>query len=318
MTDLQPYEPRNTLEQADPTGGRLIAWAQAMNAAHQMGKALCTTSFVPKHFKDNAEDCAAAIMFGDEIGLTPGQALQNVYVISGKPSLYARAMVALVLSHGHEIWTEASSPQRVVVCGRRRGTSHVERVEWTTSKAQAAGYTTNSKYKTNPEAMLYARASGDVARRVAPDALAGIAYTVEEAELGESPNGTVTVSRADQPKRTAKRAQAAPPPADEPELDEATPAAEPAPTGDSTDAQRKNLHRLFGAVGWTEREDRLRAASVIIGRPLGSSNELMKDEASRLIDALEECVRTNDPQAALADLIEVTEAVEAEVVEDGG
>ena len=79
----------------DPTGGRLVAWASSLAAAHKIGAALCNTSFVPATFKGKPEEAAAAILFGDEIGLTPTQALQSVYVISGKPALYALASVLI-------------------------------------------------------------------------------------------------------------------------------------------------------------------------------------------------------------------------------
>jgi hypothetical protein len=278
-TDVERYETRNGLAPADPTGGRLVAWAHAASAAKQLADALCQTTFVPQHFRNKPDDGAAAIMYGDEIGFTPGQSLQNIYVISGKPSLYARAMVALVLSKGHEIWTEASSPQRVIVCGKRKGTNHVERVEWTRAKADQAGYTTNKKYTTDPESMLYARASGDVARRVAPDALAGIAYTVEELELGVG-NGTVTVT-AETRKRTAKRAQPVPP-ADEPDLDEQTTKV----TQGQTDGQHKKMHALFKEHGINTHEDRVAFATRAIGHTVESTNELDFNETSTVIDWL--------------------------------
>lgn len=286
-TDIERYEPQAEIATVDPTGGRLVSWAHAMHAAKQLADALSNTTFVPAVFRGKPDDAAAAIMYGDEVGFTPGQALQNIYVISGKPGLYARSMVALVLSRGHEIWTEASSPQRVIVCGKRRGTTHVERVEWTRAKAETAGYTSNKKYTTDPESMLYARASGDVARRIAPDALAGIAYTVEELELnGETP--AVTVTRADTPKRTAKRAAAKPAPeAEEPELDDKPPAEPTYDTGGITDAQRKKIGALMREADITDRSAALLYVGDVIGREISSRNDLTKDEASRVIDALE-------------------------------
>ena len=53
----------------DPTGGRLVAWAEGLAAAHRIGSALCQTAFAPKHFAGKPEEAAAAILFGDEVGL---------------------------------------------------------------------------------------------------------------------------------------------------------------------------------------------------------------------------------------------------------
>jgi hypothetical protein len=267
----------------DPTGGRLVAWAESMQAAHSLAKALCATSFVPKHFQGKAEDGAAAIMLGDEVGFSPLQALRSIYVVSGTPAMYARAMVALVLAHGHEVWTEKETDDEVTVCGQRRGSDKVERVSWTTARARKAGYTSNKKYETDPRAMLYARASGDVARRIAPDALAGIAYNVEELELEAAPAKRRTVKRAE------ATVSVVPEPDLEPELEPIT-AVDPAPDGPMTEQQSKKMHASFNELGITDREQRLAWTIDAIGREISTSSDLTKRDAMRLIDALEEAL----------------------------
>lgn len=266
----------------DPTGGRLVAWADGLAAAHRIGSALCETSFAPQHFRGKPGDAAAAILFGDEIGFTPTQALRSIYVVSGNPGLYAKAMVALVLSHGHEVWTDGSTDAQVTVCGRRKGTTHVEKVTWTTDRARKAGYTSNKKYETDPQAMLYARAAADVCRRIAPDSLAGISNTVEELEMEAAPSTAKSV------RRTKITAQVMPTP--EPDLEPEPPAVEVEPDP-ITDAQVKKIHVLVNAVGMGGNENRdrkLRAYAVITGRDIGSTTELTKAEASDIIRSLEQ------------------------------
>lgn len=216
----------------DPTGGRLVAWAASLAAAHRIGMALCETSFCPQHFRGKADEAAAAILFGDEIGLTPTQALRSVHVISGTPGLYARTMVALVQSRGHRVWTEKETETEVTVCGQRKGDTHVERSVWTLSRAQKAGYTRNAKYAQTPQDMLYARAAATICRRIAPDALAGLAVTVEELELEDGTPPTETQS-PEKP-RKARRAPLAPVP-EPPSLDEETPEAAEAATEQGDD-----------------------------------------------------------------------------------
>ena len=268
----------------DPTGGRLVAWAEGLAAAHRIGSALCSTAFAPAHFKGKPEEAAAAIMFGDEVGLSPTQALRSIFVISGTPSLYARQMAALVLHHGHEVWTVEKSDTKVTVSGKRRGSAHTISETWTTARAQKAGYTNNKKYATDPQAMLYARALADVCRQIAPDALAGLAYTVEEMEIAE-PAPTQRMNRA--------KAVAAPMP--EPDLDPPTLSADepiPAddttaePDGDHTKAQLAKIHILLGEQGMGERDAGLACLSDILDRPVASSKSLSKAEAHKVIEAL--------------------------------
>lgn len=200
-TELAPIQTHSSIQQT----------AANLSAAHQIATALAGTSFVPQHFRGKPDDCAAAILYGATVGMDAMTSLQNLYVIGGKPALYSRPMVGIVLSHGHEIWTETDTPERVVVCGRRKGSEVIERSEWTIDRARQAGYLSNKKYSTDPQAMLYARASGDVARKVAPDALLGLAYNVEELELSDTDEQPSGPRRVDS--EQVQSAQIAPPPA---------------------------------------------------------------------------------------------------------
>lgn len=299
MSELTVRRDTGEILPTDPTGGRLVAWAQAAGAAHDLAKALASTSFIPKHFQGNPGDATAAIILGDELGLSPISALRSIYVISGQPALYARTMVALVMSHGHRIWTVEDGPTKVTVAGQRRGSEHVEQVTWTVDRARKAGYTSNRKYETDPQAMLYARAAGDVARKIAPDVLAGVPYSAEEIELAEA--ATVTVSRDNTPRKVSRAKPAMPEPAEPPLEDEpgeaiddwpvteppytADPQPAPAPEAISP-AQLRMIGALMTKAGIADRDTALQVVEQTIGRRVESRKDLTKGEASRLIEAL--------------------------------
>jgi len=282
MTEIAHYQQPQPMS---ATGTGLVQWGEALTAAHRIGTALCSTAFAPAHFRGKPEEAAAAILYGAELGFSPTQALRSIFIIGGSPGLYAKQMVALVLTHGHEVWTEEKTDAKVTVKGKRAGSSHVITETWTTARAQKAGYTKNPKYGTDPQAMLYARAAADVCRQVAPDALAGLATSVEELEY-EQPLPTVRVSRA----------KPGPAPIPEPEFEQieavpATPEPDVEPPVDEdepliTDAQMKALHASFNDAGITERDVRLDYCRNLIGRDIESSKDLTKAEASRVIDAL--------------------------------
>lgn len=275
--------------------------AHELTAAHQIASAIASTSFVPVHFRGKPDECAVAILYGATVGFDPMTAVQQLYVIGGKPALYARAMVAIVLSKGHSLWVEEEEPGRVTVAGQRKGTEQVQRITWTTDDARRAGYTSNKKYETDPRAMLYARASGDIARRIAPDALMGMAYTVEELELGEVPATPAGPS----PRSGVSRLRAAVPPAERAE--QPAPSAEPAPVEDVHDAevvadepqadgitpqQLRKMTPLMREAGLTERAEALEFVIGVIGRDVTSRNDLTKAEAGKVIDALEATAKT--------------------------
>lgn len=224
-TEIERHEEPQTITTTtgpDPTGGRLVAWAQAARAAHSLATSLVKTPFVPLVGTKNnrrpldAASAAAMILAGDEVGFTPIMALRSIYLVHGTPAFTAKAMAALVLSQGHDFWVEEETTAKVVVAGRRKGSDHDQRVTWTMDRARKAGYTSNSKYDTNPQEMLYARAVSELCRRLAPDVLAGMPYSAEELELSEEPT-TTTVTRES---AKVSRAKAKPQP-EEPSLDDA-------------------------------------------------------------------------------------------------
>lgn len=299
MTEIAVRPTADVVEyQQDPTGGRLVAWAQAASAANALARSLVQTAFVPRvkvgqtMVPLSVGDATAAILMGDELGLSPLAALRSIYVVHGTPALYARTMAALVVSRGHEVWTESTSDAKVVVCGRRKGSDHVERAEWTIQRATKANYTSNAKYASTPQEMLYAKAAAEVSRKVAPDVLAGIPYSVEDLELEDV--ATVTVSR--EPAAPRKVARAPKPEPVEPAFDDGVktdpvePDPEPVETVAEplrTEAQSKRLWTMLTEAGLTGRDHVLAWLTELLGRDVDSTKTLTKSECTRAMDALE-------------------------------
>lgn len=227
MTELVTTTPIAT---TDP--GALVAWATAASAAHDLAETLVRTQICPEPFRNKPGEATAVILLGAEIGLTPIAALRSMYVIRGQVGMYVRAQLALALGRGHRIWTEHEDDSRVVVAGHRAGDpEHVERVEWTIERARIAGLIRRgasgapSQYETQPRAMLWARAAGDVARRIAADALQGVP------ELDDAPEERSPSAAPSGATRTVQRYRAAlPMPEPVPELvGSAAPDAPPRP-----------------------------------------------------------------------------------------
>lgn len=270
----------------------LMEWAQELAAAHQLGTALCGTEFVPSSFRGKPEAAAAAILAGKSLGLDPMNALANIFVVSGRPSMYARTMAALVLQAGHTIRRIQATEQSVIYEGKRKGDTTFTRVEWTIARAQKAGYTSNKKYQSDPIAMLTAKCQAEICRVIAPDVLTGIAATsVEEVELDDLGESTVSAdAEAPKAKRTITRKQQpvpelpaavheAPGPEDEPAPEDA-----PAEEQGITIAQLTKLNIILQEHGLSDREDKLNYLSTYLGRSIESSKALTKSEAHRLID----------------------------------
>ena len=162
---------------------RLAGWAETARAAHQIATSLVKTSFVPAQYRDKPHEAAAAILAGAEMGIPgPMAALRAFHPINGTPTLSALAMRAIVQSHGHEMRILHSDDTRAEVTALRRGDSAWQTSVWTIERARLAGLVggKNPNWKTNPTAMLVARATSEASRWVASDALMGMPYSFEE------------------------------------------------------------------------------------------------------------------------------------------
>jgi ERF superfamily len=73
--------------------------------------------------------------------------------------------------------------------------------------------------------------------------------------------------------------------------------------GPVTQPQLQLMHTLFGKAQWTDKDDRLRAASALTGRELASSKDLTRKEASTVIDALQDAANSPDPAGRLTELV---------------
>ncbi|MFJ3289939.1 hypothetical protein ACIPMW_32225 [Streptomyces sp. NPDC086669] len=174
-----------TTQQApEPTAGStaLIQWAQEADLAYQMAQKLAATSFVPQSLRGKPGDITAAILAGAELGLKPMATLKSIDVIQGTPALRAHAMRAVVQKQGHEIELAESTPERCVMRGRRKGSENWQTVEWTIERARQMGLLGKDQWKKQPQNMLVARATGELSRLIASDALHGMPYVSEELE----------------------------------------------------------------------------------------------------------------------------------------
>ncbi len=281
---------------SNPAVAQLRQHAEMMATAHHLAKSLCASDIVPAIYKGKPDNGAAAILYGAELGLNPIQSLQQIFIVHGTPAIYARTMVALVKKHGYKLRTESSTDEAVTVVGTAPDGS-TEMSTWTYDRAKKAGYTTNKKYDTDPQAMLYAKAATEVCRKLAPDVLLGIAYSREELEMDPTP------VRVESQRVTAADLigePAAPTPAES--ASKVGDDSAPAPERKATGPQLKRLHTLLTKLQMTDRDSALAWISDIVGRPEGaemaSSKDLTASEIQLVFDELEKAIAEQEAAAA--------------------
>ena len=174
--------------------------AGTMEFRWRSANAYAASKMVPEHFRNNPQDCYVVCELAEQLGVSPLAALQNIFMIGGKPGYSAQFATAL-LNRSKAF----AGPIRHKVEGR--GTDQLsvtayaplhdgDVVEMTVDLALAKreNWTKNSKYKTMPEQMLKHRANKWLISMYAPEVLLGLDFEHYEDTSDKKPQNTETAS----------------------------------------------------------------------------------------------------------------------------
>lgn len=149
-----------------------------LQEAIQFADMLSKSNMVPKDFVGNAGNIIVAIQWGAEIGLAPLQAMQNIAVINGRPSLWGDAVLGLVRASGLlESISEEVDASGATCTVKRKGQVAITRT-FTMEDAKRAGLATKpGPWTQYPKRMLQLRARSYALRDEFTDVLKGIQTT---------------------------------------------------------------------------------------------------------------------------------------------
>ena len=157
-----------------------------MGEAIEFSKMLAESSMVPRAYQGKPQDIMVCVQWGYELGLAPMQALQNIAVINGKPSVYGDAMAALVQASAvcegiDETMENEGTPNPTAVCVARRKGRNPVIAKFSVEDAKRAGlWGKQGPWTAYPKRMLQMRARGFALRDAFPDVLKGL-ISAEEA-----------------------------------------------------------------------------------------------------------------------------------------
>lgn len=180
----------------------------SLTEAMEFSKTLATSDIVPKDFKGNAGNILVAIQWGLELGLQPMQAMQNIAVINGRPSLWGDAVLALVLNSPLCDYVEESMEGDKAICKVKRKGKKEKITEFSYEDAKKAGLLNKQgPWSQYPKRMLQMRARAFALRDVFPDVLKGLPIAEEVQDYQENNGSTKDIT----PKQTAITREILPP-----------------------------------------------------------------------------------------------------------
>jgi hypothetical protein len=162
-----------------PVESSLEKWAREASAISGIANAIAGTSLAGA-YRGKRDEIVAVILAGHELGIGPMTSLKSIDVINNQPALRAHAMRGIVLKQGHEVELVESTDTYCKMRGRRKGAEKWQEVEWDTARATQMGLINKAEWKKQPKTMLINRATGEICRLIAADALHGMPYAAEE------------------------------------------------------------------------------------------------------------------------------------------
>jgi len=159
---------------------------KTLNEAMELAKIMADSDLMPKDYRGKPANILVAVQMGLEIGLKPIQAVQNIAVINGRPSLYGDALWALVKSSPlcestKETFDDATMTATCVI--KRRGEEAVTRTFSKADAEKAKLWGKEGPWQGYPKRMLQMRARGFCARDAVPEALKGFSSAEEARDI---------------------------------------------------------------------------------------------------------------------------------------
>ncbi len=257
LTNTQT-QPTQALAVPEPTAPAIVEqrpttalgkW-QRLDAMTQMKFAdfLADAPIIPKPYRKQPGNVYVAAEMGAVLGWGPIEAMQNIDVIEGTPSLKAEAMRALIKAAGHRLTVPESSAESCTVLIERNDTLGDAQVTYTIEDGRRAGLAGKDVWKKHPARMLLARATTNAATIACPEVLRGMHFVDEGGgdpiEAGVPANPVEALQATTEAVAAIEAPEPAPEPAKKASKPAEAPQAAPEPTQATLDSADDNSDSL--------------------------------------------------------------------------
>lgn len=146
-----------------------------LDESMMLAERLAKSNLTPRQLR-NPADVFVVLAYGDALGLKAMQALQQIHVIDGKPSLSADLIVGLVKRSPvcEYFMLVESTAESATFKTQRRGEPEPTSYTYSIADAKRAGLLGKRNWQQHPAAMLRARCSAALARAVYQDVAGGL------------------------------------------------------------------------------------------------------------------------------------------------
>ncbi|MFJ8815471.1 recombinase family protein [Amycolatopsis thermoflava] len=210
--------PQRTPEKKAPVPVPLVGQLNDLDQAYRYAQALAQSSLLPKDLVGKPANVLAIILYGQQLDLTPMQAVQSIYVVNGRPQMAGQLWLSKVREAGHRAFVPCKScgfaseehrpdtghryeadhdDQHCTFTIRRKdtGEQHTETFTW--QQAVTAKLTNKDVWKSYPQRMLLWRAVSNCATVICPEVALGFGAEEPDAGPARPTLSQVAAERAD-------------------------------------------------------------------------------------------------------------------------
>lgn len=221
----------------------------------RLASAMSQSGLLPEKLRGKPSDVLVTVLYGQELGLAPMQAVQGIYVVNGRPTLAGQTWLSLARKHGHRVKVDEQTGESCTVTMTRGDTGETHTETYTLAQAEAANLTSKDTWRNHPQRMLMWRAVGHACTFLCPEIALGFSPDAEDETAPAAPSLAEVAANRDKPEPAAP-----PAPSDKPvqDITDAEIVDEPGPNADEL-AQLAEEYQgggqgdgLFGDAGWPE------------------------------------------------------------------
>jgi hypothetical protein len=121
----QQNQPGSAIERRRQTQVTLGLPINDLDQAYRLSQALAMASIVPDDLRGKPGNVLAIMLYGQDLGMSPMQAIQGIYVVKGKPQLSGTTWLALARRAGHKVrFLEQTNERCTIEITRADDASH--------------------------------------------------------------------------------------------------------------------------------------------------------------------------------------------------
>ncbi|GHE33083.1 hypothetical protein GCM10017673_40010 [Streptosporangium violaceochromogenes] len=187
---VQQAPPKVAVPLARPLSSLDQAWRLAAN----LGQSSLLPASLTKNPRTTQANVMLILMYGAELGLTPMQSIQEIYVVNGRPQISGRLWLAKVREAGHRVDKIEHTAEVCTIKITRGDTGEEWEETFTIHDARTAKLLSKDTYQQHPKRMLLWRAVANCATAICPEVAMGYGAELPEPDQQPAPEVALAVA----------------------------------------------------------------------------------------------------------------------------